>query len=131
MKFILTMLLAFMVSVVSAQQEPSFYKLTEVSAYDVNTGRWSDFKDIDGILGTKGNLVRIEVAEYNFAVQFNLTVVAREEDEEIVLIKYIDVEQQATVWFYHNKTSRESVVRVVVGGNGLQFTVGNPIGNGS
>lgn len=130
MKFILTMLLAFTVSVVSAQQA-SFYKLTEVSAYDANTDRWSDFKPIDGILGTKGNLVRIEVSEYNFSVQYDLTVVDREEDEEIVLIKYVDVSQRATVWFYHEKSSKKSLIRVVVGEDGLQFVIGNSIGNGS
>lgn len=129
MKYILTIILALVASV-GISQEASFYKLTQVSAYDANTGRWSNFTDIDGILGTRGNLVRIGVPEYNFEVQFDLTVVDKEEDDSIVLVKYVDVEQQATVWFYHEKATGQSIVRVTVGNDGLQFIVGKPLGNG-
>ena len=129
MRYILTMFLALIVSV-GFTQEASFYKLTQVSAYDANTGRWSEFKPVEGILGTKGNLVRIAVPEYDFEVQFNLTLVDKGENESAVLVKYVDVEQQATVWFYHNKATDQSIVRVTVGNDGLQFIVGKPLGNG-
>lgn len=129
MRYILTMFLALIVSV-GFTQEASFYKLTQVSAYDSNTGRWSEFKPVEGILGTKGNLVRIAVPEYDFEVQFNLTLVDKGENESAVLVKYVDVGQQATIWFYHEKATGQSVVRVTVGNDGLQFIVGKPLGNG-
>lgn len=129
MRYILTMFLALIVSV-GFTQEASFYKLARVSAYNANTGRWSEFKPVEGILGTKGNLVRIAVPEYDFEVQFNLTLVDKGENESAVLVKYVDVGQQATIWFYHEKATGQSVVRVTVGNDGLQFIVGKPLGNG-
>lgn len=126
MKYILTIILALVASV-GISQEASFYKLTQVSAYDVASGSWSDFVTIDGIMGTQGNIVRLQVPEYDFTAQFNLSVVDKEENSEAFLVKYLDVQQQAVIWFYHEKLTKRSLVRVTVNGEGLQFVVGKPI----
>ena len=55
---------------------------------------------------------------------FTLTVVGREETTDEVLVKYLDVEQQIMVWFYHNKLTKESIIRFEANGAGVQFTIG-------
>ena len=120
--------MVFVATVVMAQT-PSFYRIIGISTYDRSTNSWADFQETSGLMGTKGNLVRIEVAEYNFSVQFDLKSVDKQETSEIVLVQYADVHASANVWYFFNKESNVSVVRVSKNGEWIQFLIGDKLNN--